>query len=107
MGKTSSPIRICITSPVVTEWPELVPIIAKLVEQGHVIDVNPTLEAYDFVIGPNAWYVAPDVAGLFELAIKNARVVASERKKNKPKVEKKAKVSKKKKVTVETNEVQS
>jgi len=97
MGKTSAPVRILITDSSLLQHPDLKPIIDGLIEQGHIVDTNDELSKYHFVAGPNCWYVVPEVAGLFDLAIKQARKIAGIEKKAMPKKEKAVKAPKAKK----------
>lgn len=97
MGKTSIPTRILLTDSSLLQHPDLKPLLDELVAQGHVIDTNDELGKYHFVAGPNCWYCVPEVAGLFDLALKQARKVASIEKKALPKKDKPVKVPKAKK----------
>ncbi len=97
MGKTSTPTRILITDSSLCDHPDLKPIIDELKAQGHVVDTNDELGKYHFVVGPNCWYCVPEVAQLFDLALKQARKIASIEKKAMPKKEKPVKVPKVKK----------
>ena len=98
MGKTSTPMRILLTDSTMLSHPDLKAIIDGLVEQGHTVDTNDSLSKYHFIAGPNCWYCVPEVAGLFDLALKQGRKIASIEKKALPKKEKAAKVKKPKKV---------
>lgn len=97
MGKTSTPTRILLTDSTVLQHPDLKPLLNELLAQGHVIDTNDELSKYHFVAGPNCWYCVPEVAGLFDLALKQARKVANIEKKALPKKDKPAKAPKVKK----------
>ena len=44
---------------------------------GHSVEVNEDLKAYDFIAGPNCWLLRPEVAGLFAVAVKQAKKVAN------------------------------
>lgn len=97
MGKTSAPTRILITDSSLCDHSDLKPIIDELKVQGHVVDTNDELGKYHFVVGPNCWYCVPEVAQLFDLALKQARKIASIEKKAMPKKEKPVKAPKVKK----------
>ena len=97
MGKTSTPTRILLTDSSLLVHPDLKPILDELIAQGHTVETNDTLSQYHFVAGPNCWYCVPEVAGLFDLALKQARKIASIEKKAMPKKEKPVKVPKVKK----------
>lgn len=97
MGKTSTPTRILLTDSSLLQHPDLKSLLDELIAQGHVIDTNDDLGKYHFVAGPNCWYCVPEVAGLFDLALKQARKVASIEKKALPKKNKPVKVPKAKK----------
>ena len=97
MGKSSTPMRILLTDSSLMDHPDLKPIIESLVEQGHVVDHNDLLSDYHFIAGPNCWYCVPEVAGLFDLALKQGRKIASIEKKALPKKEKAVKAPKAKK----------
>ena len=110
MGKTSTPTRILLTDSSLLTHPDLKPILDELIAQGHTVETNDALSQYHFVAGPNCWYCVPEVAGLFDLALKQARKIASIEKKampkkekpvKVPKVKKESKTGKKKKVAVE------
>lgn len=49
----------------------------KLEKAGHSIVIDDSLKAYDFISGPNCWLLRPEVAGLFSMAVANARKVAN------------------------------
>jgi len=88
MGKTSTPMRVLLTSAVLAESPELAPLIADLKAQGHEVTVDTRLAEFHFIAGPNCWYCVPEVAGLFDLALKQGRKIAGLEKKALPKKEK-------------------
>lgn len=72
------PLRVLITDPKVAELPEMAERIDMLRKQGHEINVsNGQLLEYDFVCGPNCWFLNPNAMNLFVLAINNARKVAN------------------------------
>lgn len=73
----SVPLRILVTDPALLEAPELKDQIETLAAQGHSVTVEPSLLSYDFICGPNCWFLRPEVAGLFSLALNNARKVAN------------------------------
>lgn len=97
MGKSSTPMRILITDSSLCEHPEFKQILEDLTAQGHTIDINDDLSKYHFIAGPNCWYCVPQVAQLFQLALKQGRVIAGIEKKALPKKEKMAKAPKAKK----------
>lgn len=94
MGQTSAPVRILLTDSTLLQHPDAKPILDALLAQGHTIDTNDDLAQYHFVGGPNCWYMVPEVMGLFDLAVNQARKIATMEKKAMPK---KAKVVKEKK----------
>lgn len=100
MGKTSAPMRILLTDSSLADHPDLKPLIDGLIEQGHTVDTNDLLSDYHFIAGPNCWYCVPEVAGLFDLALKQGRKIAGIEKKALPKKEKVAKAKKPKKAKV-------
>lgn len=69
------PLNILITDPKIIEDEALKVQLDSLVKQGHTILIDNTLLKYDFIAGPNCWFFRPDVAKLFDLAIKNARKI--------------------------------
>lgn len=72
------PLRVLITDPKVAELPEMAERIDMLRKQGHEISVsNGQLLEYDFICGPNCWFLNPNAMNLFVLAINNARRVAN------------------------------
>lgn len=71
------PLRILVTDPKLLENEEVSEQITILQKQGHEILVDQNLLKYDFITGPNCWYLTPQVAKLFTLAVKNARRVAN------------------------------
>jgi hypothetical protein len=89
MGKTQNPLRILLTSTALLHHQDLAQVIAKMVEQGHVVDIKPELGEYNFIGGPNCWYLVPEVAALFGLAVDNARKLATIERKAHPKPVKK------------------
>lgn len=95
MGQTSTPMRILITDDLLAEHADLKPIIEGLREQGHTVIIDDTLSTFHFIAGPNCWYCVPEVAKLFDLALKQGRKVASIEKKAAPKKEKAIKKPKK------------
>lgn len=105
MGKSPTPMRILLTDSRLTDHPDLKPLIDGLIEQGHIVDTNDSLSNYHFIAGPNCWYCVPEVAGLFDLALKQGRKIAGIEKKALPKKEKvvKAKKPKKAKTPVEVS----
>jgi hypothetical protein len=97
MGKSSTPMRILITDSSLCEHPEFKQILEDLIAQGHTIDTNDDLSKYHFIAGPNCWYCVPQVAQLFQLALKQGRVIAGIEKKALPKKDKPIKTPKVKK----------
>lgn len=98
MGKTSNPMRILLTDSTLLTHPDLKAVIDGLIEQGHQVDHDDKLGQYHFIAGPNCWYCVPEVAGLFDLALRQGRKIASIEKKALPKKEKVVKAKKPKKV---------
>lgn len=88
MGKTSTPMKILVTNSSLADSPELVALLKELKEQGHQVTVDDALSSYHFIAGPNCWYCVPEVAGLFDLALKQGRKIAGLEKKALPKKEK-------------------
>jgi hypothetical protein len=74
---TQVPLRILITDPAILEDPTLKAQIETLAAQGHTVSVDNLMLQYDFITGPNCWFLRPEVAGLFSMAINNARKVAN------------------------------
>lgn len=70
------PMKILITDTRIAEDPTVLEQLTKLTAQGHEIVVNDAFRQYDFICGPNCWYLKPEVANLFTLAITNARKIA-------------------------------
>jgi hypothetical protein len=64
-------VRICVTDSMLLEHPDLKGVFDKLIHDGHVLDVKDELD-YDFVAGPNCWYLIPEVAQLFKGAVEAA-----------------------------------
>jgi hypothetical protein len=71
------PLRILITDSSLLDHPDIQPQIEKLKTAGHDIVVDDGLKKYDFITGPNAWLLRPEVANLFTLAVTNARKIAN------------------------------
>src|SRR3990167_11441014 len=73
MSTVQVPIRICITSSAMEQalcaGVESGPLIETMKRQGHEFVVDETLSQYDFICGPNCWYLIPEVAALFKLAV--------------------------------------
>lgn len=97
MGKSSTPMRILLTDSSLADHPDLRVIIEGLLAQGHEVETRDELSKYHFIAGPNCWYCVPEVAGLFDLALKQGRKIAGIEKKALPKKEKVAKTPKAKK----------
>jgi len=70
-------LKILITDSKLFEHPDLAPQFDKLRAAGHEIVVDESLTQYDFITGPNCWLLRPEVAGLFTLAVTNARRIAN------------------------------
>ena len=98
MGKSSTPMRILLTDSSLASHPDLKALIDRLIEQGHTVDTDDNLSKYHFIAGPNCWYCVPEVAGLFDLALKQGRKIAGIEKKALPKKEKVVKKPKKSKL---------
>lgn len=62
-------LRILLTDSMLLVHPDTAPIFTALKEGGHHVDVDDDLD-YDFVAGPNCWYLIPEVAALFRAAVK-------------------------------------
>lgn len=75
MGVTV-PLRILITDTRIAEDPVVQEQLVKLRAQGHEITIDATYHKYDFICGGNCWYLKPEVANLFTLAVTNARKIA-------------------------------
>jgi hypothetical protein len=71
------PLKILITDSSLLDNEQLVEQVAKLEKAGHSVTVDDKFKEYDFITGPNCWLLRPEVAGLFKLAIDNARKVAN------------------------------
>jgi hypothetical protein len=71
------PLKILITDSSLLDNEQLAEQVAKLEKAGHSIVVDDSFKGYDFITGPNCWLLRPEVAGLFKLAIDNARKVAN------------------------------
>jgi hypothetical protein len=70
------PLKILLTDSSLLDNEQLVEQVAKLEKAGHSITVDDSFKQYDFVAGPNCWLLRPEVAGLFNLAVTNARKIA-------------------------------
>ena len=70
------PMRILITDSRIADDPVVKEALEKLTKQGHEIQVNDSYREYDFICGGNCWYLKPELANLFMLAITNARKIA-------------------------------
>lgn len=71
------PMRILITDSRIAEDPVVKEALDKLTKQGHEIQVDDSYRQYDFICGGNCWYLKPELANLFMLAITNARRIAN------------------------------
>lgn len=74
---THVPLKILLTDSVVAEHPDIKEHVEKLIKAGHTVVIDESLKQYDFIAGPNCWLLRPEVAGLFTVAVKNARVIAN------------------------------
>ena len=71
------PMKILITDTRIAEDPVVIEQLEKLRKQGHEILVDDAYQQYDFICGGNCWYLKPEVANLFTLAVTNARRIAN------------------------------
>jgi hypothetical protein len=71
------PLKILITDPTILDHPDIDGQVDKLIKAGHDVTVDAALLQYDFICGPNCWLLRPEVAGLFTMAVTNARKVAN------------------------------
>lgn len=71
------PMRILITDSRIADDPVVKEALEKLTKQGHEIQVDDSYRQYDFICGGNCWYLKPELANLFMLAITNARRIAN------------------------------
>ena len=72
------PLRVLVTDPKLLERAEFNERVEMLRKQGHEIEVsNGQLMQYDFICGPNCWFLNANAMNLFVLAINNARKVAN------------------------------
>ena len=71
------PMRFLITDSRIADNPVVKDELEKLTKQGHEIVVNDEYRKYDFICGENCWYLKPELANLFLLAVMNARRVAN------------------------------
>ena len=76
MGVTV-PMRILITDTRIADDPTVQLQLEKLKAQGHEITVDDSFRQYDFICGGNCWYLKPEIANLFTLAVTNARRIAN------------------------------
>lgn len=70
------PMRLLITDTRIAEDPTVQVQLEKLKAQGHEITVDDSYRQYDFICGGNCWYLKPEIANLFTLAVTNARKIA-------------------------------
>lgn len=70
------PMKILITDSRIADDPVVKEALEKLTKQGHEIQVDDSYQQYDFICGGNCWYLKPELANLFMLAITNARKIA-------------------------------
>lgn len=72
------PLRVLVTDAKLLAHETFKLHIEALQKQGHevVVDSGELLK-FDFIAGPNCWYVNPNTFGLFKLAWENARKVAN------------------------------
>lgn len=71
------PMRILITDSRIADDPVVKEALEKLTKQGHEVQVDDSFKQYDFICGGNCWYLKPELANLFMLAITNARKIAN------------------------------
>jgi len=75
MGVTV-PMKILITDTRLAEDPTILEQLTKLKAQGHEIVVDDRYRQYDFICGANCWYLKPEVASLFTMAVTQMRKIA-------------------------------
>lgn len=63
-------MKILITDTALMTHPDFQEMFKAMVEAGH--DLKFEDMAYDFIAGPNCWYLIPEVAQLFSAAIRTA-----------------------------------
>lgn len=63
-------MKILLTDSRMIQHPALAMLVSLLREEGHHVDCNDI--NYDFIAGPNAWYLIPEVINLFHSAVKTA-----------------------------------
>src|SRR6185369_17448640 len=71
------PLKILITDGSLLAQDTIKEQIDKLEKAGHSIVIDEGLLTYDFICGPNCWLLRPEVAGLFTMAVTNARKIAN------------------------------
>jgi hypothetical protein len=71
------PLKILLTDPAIADSPDIGDQIDKLTKAGHDVTIDASMLQYDFIAGPNCWLLRPEVAGLFTMAVTNARKVAN------------------------------
>jgi hypothetical protein len=74
---TQVPLRILITDSKLLEIESIKEQLDKLQKAGHLVTIDESLSTYDFITGPNCWLLRHEVAGLFTLALTNARKIAN------------------------------
>lgn len=74
---TQVPIKVLITNSKLLEHPDINEQLDKLTKAGHAVTIDDSLAGFDFITGPNCWLLRPEVAGLFTLAVTNARKIAN------------------------------
>src|SRR6185503_17087993 len=76
-GVMTVPLKILITDSKLLAEEHVKEQIDKLEKAGHSIVIDDSLLTYDFICGPNCWLLRPEVAGLFTMAVTNARKIAN------------------------------
>lgn len=71
------PLKILITDSSLLAVESVKEQIDKLEKAGHSIIIDDSLKQFDFITGPNCWLLRPEVAGLFTMAVTNARKIAN------------------------------
>lgn len=70
------PMKILITDSRIADDPVVKEALEKLTKQGHEVIVDDGYRQFDFICGGNCWYLKPELANLFMLAVTNARKIA-------------------------------
>lgn len=71
------PLRILLTDPALAEHEDIKDQLERMRKQGHEIVVDGSMKGWDFIAGPNCWLLRPEVAGLFDMAVKNSRRIVN------------------------------